>query len=77
MNSKCWWGFHWALMSVYGAAQDEYKGAFLSELVRICSDEELQLVVGVTLILFVIHQKRVMVILIVVGLIYSMPQLMS
>jgi len=33
-------------MSVYGAAQDEYKWAFLSELVRICSDEELPLVVG-------------------------------
>jgi hypothetical protein len=39
-------GFHWALMAVYGAAQDKYKGAFLSELVRVCSDEMLPLVVG-------------------------------
>jgi hypothetical protein len=32
-------------MGVYRAAQDEYKGAFLSELVRVCSDEMLPLVV--------------------------------
>jgi hypothetical protein len=30
-------GFRWALLSVYGAAQDEYKEHFLSELVRACS----------------------------------------
>jgi len=39
-------GFRWALMAVYGAAQDEHKGAFLSELVRVCSDEVLPLVMG-------------------------------
>jgi hypothetical protein len=32
-------------MGVYRAAQDEYKGAFLSKLVRVCSDEMLPLVV--------------------------------
>ena len=31
-------GFRWALLSVYGAAQDEYKEQFLSELVRACSN---------------------------------------
>jgi hypothetical protein len=30
-------GFRWALLSVYGAAQDEYKEQFLSELVQACS----------------------------------------
>jgi hypothetical protein len=30
-------GFRWALLSVYGAAQDEYKEQFLFELVRACS----------------------------------------
>ena len=31
-------GFWWALLSVYGATQDEYKEHFLSELVRACSN---------------------------------------
>jgi hypothetical protein len=31
-------GFRWALLSVYGAAQDELKQQFLSELVRACSN---------------------------------------
>jgi hypothetical protein len=30
--------FWWALLSVYGVAQDEYKEQFLSELVRACSN---------------------------------------
>ena len=30
--------FRWALLPVYGAAQDEYKEQFLSELVRTCSN---------------------------------------
>jgi hypothetical protein len=31
-------GFRWALLSVYGAVQDELKEQFLSELVRACSN---------------------------------------
>ena len=31
-------GFRWALLSVYGAAQEEYKEQFLAELVRACSN---------------------------------------
>ena len=31
-------GFRWALLSVYGAAQEEYKEQFLSELVRACTN---------------------------------------
>ena len=30
-------GFRWALLSVYGAAQEEHKENFLSELVRACT----------------------------------------
>ena len=39
-------GFLWALVVVYGAAQDEKKPDFLSELVRICEDETLPILVG-------------------------------
>lgn len=39
-------GFRWALMTVYGAVQQEFKTEFLSELVRSCSDESLPLLVG-------------------------------
>ncbi|WVZ85936.1 hypothetical protein U9M48_032792 [Paspalum notatum var. saurae] len=31
-------GFQWVLVSVYGAAQQQYKSAFLSELVQLCGD---------------------------------------
>jgi exonuclease III len=34
------------MVAVYGAAQDEHKPAFLSELVRICEDEPLPMIVG-------------------------------
>ena len=39
-------GFEWALISVYGAAQDDKKHEFLAELVRICDNESLPLLVG-------------------------------
>jgi hypothetical protein len=38
--------FEWALVAVYGLAQPAYKESFLSELVRICSHENLPLIVG-------------------------------
>jgi hypothetical protein len=38
--------FKWVLVAVYGAAQDEQKPEFLAELVRICEDETLPLLVG-------------------------------
>jgi hypothetical protein len=38
--------FKWVLVAVYGAAQDEQKPDFLAELVRICEDEPLPLLVG-------------------------------
>jgi hypothetical protein len=32
-------GFEWAVVAVYGAAEDVNKAAYLSELVRICEYE--------------------------------------
>jgi endonuclease/exonuclease/phosphatase family metal-dependent hydrolase len=39
-------GFEWALVAVYGAAQDANKTDFLAELVRICESESLPMMVG-------------------------------
>jgi hypothetical protein len=39
-------GFEWALVAVYGAAQDANKPDFLAELVRICESELLPMMVG-------------------------------
>jgi hypothetical protein len=38
--------FEWAFVAVYGAAQDANKPVFLAELVRICDNETLPLMVG-------------------------------
>jgi hypothetical protein len=38
--------FEWYLGIVYGAAQDAQKGEFLAELVRMCEDVALPLLVG-------------------------------
>ena len=39
-------GYGWALVAVYGAAQQELKPDFLADLVRICGDENLPILVG-------------------------------
>ena len=39
-------GFRWALVAVYGAAQPELKSDFLADLVRICGDDSLPILVG-------------------------------
>ena len=39
-------GFSWALVVVYGAAQDNKKPEFLAELVRICEGETVPMLVG-------------------------------
>jgi endonuclease/exonuclease/phosphatase family metal-dependent hydrolase len=39
-------GFEWILVPVYGAAQDNYKAEFLSELVRLCEVETLPLLLA-------------------------------
>jgi hypothetical protein len=38
--------FKWVIVVVYGAAQDEHKADFLAELVRLCENEPLPLLVG-------------------------------
>ena len=38
--------FKWILMAVYGPAQDEFKSAFLSELVRTCQQNPLPTLIG-------------------------------
>jgi hypothetical protein len=38
--------FEWSLVAVYGAAQDSQKGEFLAELVRMCEDDPLPMLVG-------------------------------
>jgi hypothetical protein len=38
--------FKWALVVVYGPAQNEYKKSFLAELVNMCSHENFPLVIG-------------------------------
>ena len=39
-------GFDWALVAVYGAAQPELKPDFLVDLVRVCGNEQLPVLVG-------------------------------
>jgi hypothetical protein len=67
--------FRWALVAVYGAAQDEHKPEFLAELVRICENEALPILVGGTLILFVEKKRKIMTTLMRGGPFCSMPSL--
>jgi hypothetical protein len=39
-------GFKWVVIAVYGAAQDGFKEAFLTEIVQTCSKECLPILVG-------------------------------
>ena len=39
-------GFEWNFVAVYGAAQDEQKHLFLSELARICESQSTPILVG-------------------------------
>jgi hypothetical protein len=39
-------GSEWALIPVYGVAQEEHKHCFLAKMARICEDETLPLLVG-------------------------------
>ena len=61
-------GFRWSLVAVYGAAQPEFKPDFLADLVRICGDENLPLLVGGILISLGEEKKRIMTISMDVGL---------
>ena len=54
-------GFQWALVAVYGAAQPELKPKFLADLVRICGNEQLPILVGVISTLYDDGKKRTMI----------------
>ena len=56
-------GFRWSLVAVYGVAQPEFKPDFLADLVRICGDENLPILVGGILISSGEETKRTMTIL--------------
>ena len=60
-------GFDWALVAVYGDAQPELKPDFLADLVRICGNEQLPLLVGGISTLSVGRTKRIMTILTAAG----------
>ena len=53
-------GFRWALVAVYGAAQAELKPDFLADLVRICGDERLPILVGEISISLEEKRKKIM-----------------
>jgi hypothetical protein len=65
-------------VTVYGATQDAQKGELLSELVRMCEDDSLPMLVGKggggtgTLTLFVGKRKKTMITLMLDGLSFSM-----
>jgi len=65
-------GFSWALVVVYGAAQDNKKPEFLAELVRICEGETLPLLVGGISILLGDKRRKIMTILMLDGLLSLM-----
>jgi hypothetical protein len=45
VTSRCD-GFKWVIVTVYGAAQDEHKADFLAELVWVCENISLPLLVS-------------------------------
>lgn len=54
--------FDWTLVAIYGAAQPKKKTAFLAEFVRICVDDNLPILVGLILALFLYETRRIMII---------------
>jgi hypothetical protein len=67
--------FIWSLVSVYGAAQDMAKPAFLRELVNLAKDNPHLIIIGGISICFVSHRRRARDGSIHIGLFYSMPSL--
>jgi hypothetical protein len=41
--------FTWSLVAIYGAAHDEYKAAFLCEMVNLAKDNPYPILIGVIL----------------------------
>ena len=68
-------GFRWAFVVVYGAAQEEKKPDFLAELVRICDDETLSMLVGGDFNIIRRQEEKTIQILMQDGLLCLMPSL--
>jgi hypothetical protein len=66
--------FHWVLVAVYGAAQPEFKEAFLTELVQACNKENKPILLGGDFIIIRNPSEKTMIGLMVVGL-FSSKQL--
>jgi hypothetical protein len=64
--------FHWVLVAVYGAAQPEFKEAFLTELVQACNKENKPILLGGDFNIIRNPSEKTMIGLMVVGLFSSM-----
>ena len=64
--------FLWSLVAVYGAAQEEFKSAFLKELVNTCRDNSHPMLIGGVSISLDIGRKKTMTGLTLGGLSSSM-----
>jgi hypothetical protein len=51
--------FTWTLVTVYGAAQDEYKADFLRELVNLANNNPYPMIIGGISIFFVFRLRKV------------------
>jgi hypothetical protein len=65
-------GFEWNFVSVYGAAQDAQKPDFLAELVRMCDNQDLPMMVGGDFNIIRKKEEKITTILIQDGLLCSM-----
>jgi hypothetical protein len=69
MHMKCRRdGFEWNFVPVYGAAQDAQKLDFLSELVRMCDNQDLPMMVGGDFNIIRKKEEKIMIILMQDGL---------
>jgi hypothetical protein len=65
------------LLAVYGAAQQEFKEVFLTELVHACSKEELPILLGVILISLETQMRKTMRDMMTDGPFFSILSLMA
>jgi exonuclease III len=68
--------YKWALVVVYGPAQDEFKESFLVKLVNMCSHENLPLVIGGDYNIMRYSSEKIMIITNLDGISCSMLSLM-
>jgi hypothetical protein len=69
--------FKWALVALYGPAQDDQKEKFLAEMVNMCSHENLPIMIGGAFNIMRSSEEKTMIDLIAGGRSFSMQLLMS